>query len=124
MYYIKNSFSFNDCSFFIHSLSQLGSPDDPKNVHGHSTQHQGYHSNMHPASMVGMPSSFNPNLLAKPVPMRRLSEKRIAQARASLGGGGAESPGLVDIDPGKCVILTFCSFLNVLWMCHNILLKV
>lgn len=111
--------SFNDCSFFIHFVSHTGSPDDPKNVHGHSTQHQGYHSNMHPASMVGMPSSFNPNLLAKPVPMRRLSEKRIAQARASIGGAaGAESPGLIDTDSGKQVILTFlCKCILLLLEC-------
>ena len=63
-----------------------GSPDDPKEVPSTSqSQHQGYHSNMHPASMVAMQSPVNHNLLAKPVPMRRLSEKRIAQARASLG---------------------------------------
>ncbi|XP_045208050.2 hepatic leukemia factor-like [Mercenaria mercenaria] len=73
-----------------------GSPNDPKGIQANSTQHAGYHSNMHPASMVGMPSSFNHNLLAKPVPMRRLSEKRIAQARASIGGVSSEPPGMIE----------------------------
>ncbi|XP_052803897.1 hepatic leukemia factor-like [Mya arenaria] len=56
-----------------------GSPDEPKSVH--NTQHQSYHSNMHPASMVAMQSSFNPNLLPKPLPMRRLSDKRLSHHR-------------------------------------------
>ncbi|XP_060591508.1 hepatic leukemia factor-like isoform X2 [Ruditapes philippinarum] len=70
-----------------------GSPDDPKGVQAHSAQQSSYHSNMHPASMVGMPSSFNHNLLAKPVPMRRLSDKRITQPRSGMGG---EPPGMMD----------------------------
>ena len=59
-----------------------GSPGDSKGVQ-HGAEH-GYHGNMHPASMVAMASALSHNVLAKPVPMRRLSEKRIAQARASL----------------------------------------
>ena len=51
---------------------------------------------MHPASMVGMPSSFNHNLLAKPVPMRRLSDKRITQPRTSMGGVSSEPPGMLE----------------------------
>ncbi|KAL4228692.1 sequence-specific DNA binding [Mactra antiquata] len=61
-----------------------GSPEESKNVQSTSSHH-GYHSNVHPASMVGIQSSFNHNLLAKPVPMRRLSEKRsLSQTRSSL----------------------------------------
>ncbi|XP_052258960.1 hepatic leukemia factor-like isoform X2 [Dreissena polymorpha] len=64
-------------------------PEEQKEAHN---THHGYHSNSHPASMVGMPSSFNHNLLAKPVPMRRISDKRVSHGRSSLSETPAQPP--------------------------------
>jgi len=74
---------------FKTDIHPSGSPDEPKSI---PNLYHAYHNNMHPASMVAMPSSFNHNILAKPVPMRRLSEKRMSHARVTLGDSNAMEP--------------------------------
>ena len=101
----------------------LGSPDDPKDPHNphrqhtgqqgttqgmpsSQQQHAGHSSDLNPGANhgvqdldsdplgnMGVLSTAAAHLLAKPVPMRRLSEKRIAQARASLSSVGQMSTG-------------------------------
>ena len=42
---------------------------------------------------INMPSMGSSHTLAKPIPMKRLSEKRIEQARASLGNVSSMTTG-------------------------------
>ncbi len=69
----------------------LGSSEDPKDLslhgmvsHGMAVMPSHMAATMATASADSIVTTQD-NPLAKPVPMRRLSEKRIAQARASLG---------------------------------------
>jgi len=61
--------------YCVYLIINTGSPEEnQKSSHSNTATSasslQGYHGNMHPASMVAMQTSFNPNLLMKPVPMR------------------------------------------------------
>ena len=62
----------------------LGSPDDPKELGGLQNLAAGGLSQAEMHAAAGGGGAHHQQMLAKPVPMRRLSEKRIAQARACL----------------------------------------
>lgn len=70
---------------------------------------------MHPASMVGLQSSFNHNLLAKPVPMRRLSDKRASHSRSSIETTPSEPPGM---DPIQGSLLRYNNPSSSFWDFH------